>query len=65
LIFTFHLSLRDLWLTIRSAYSARLPKRDFKLIYKDVDNDLMRHLDEPWDYFKSVARSLLLVGPKA
>jgi len=33
-------------------------------VYKDVDNDLMRHLDEPWDYFKAVARSLLLVGSK-
>ena len=52
---------RDLWLTIRSAYSARLPKGDLKLIYRDVDNDLMQlQPDEPWDNFKLVTRSLFL-----
>lgn len=55
-----HFYCRDLWLTIRSAYSTRLPKGDLKLIYCDVDNDLMLYQDEPWQHFKLVARSLFL-----
>lgn len=56
---------RDLWLTIRSAYSSRLPKYDLKLIYRDVDNDLMQLLDEPWEHFKHMARGVFLTKKEA
>ena len=55
---------RDLWRTMRAAY-ARLPKGDLKIVYKDIDNDLMQLQDEPWPYFKSVARGLFLLKGKS
>lgn len=48
---------------MRAAY-ARLPKGDLRIVYKDVDNDLMQLQDEPWPYFKSIARGLFLMKPK-
>ena len=51
---------RDLWLTMRSAYSARLPKGELKLIYQDVDDDMMQYQDEPWEHFKAMARRIYL-----
>lgn len=60
--FSAPIGCRDLWLTIRSAFSARLPKGDFKLVYRDVDDDLLLHKNEPWPYFKSTATTLLLLS---
>ena len=45
---------------MRAAY-ARLPRGDLRIVYKDIDNDLMQLQDEPWPYFKSVARGLFLL----
>ena len=53
---------RSLWTTIRSAYSARLPRdMDLKLVYQDADGDLLLlQPDEPWQPFVASTRRIVV-----